>query len=177
MRELADRPQVQVVSDQYGSPTYAPHLAQALLRLIDSRAYGTYHIAGAGGTSRFELTRTLYRLLRRAPFPKPPHGHAMRSSPLYRIPPLFCRPGRTACRPLFRLLVPDRPGLSTRRLDKSSGRYYLSAHKGNRDNRPSGRDITIAFASYTAKGKRVVLLISNKTFPFERMQTLKILHS
>jgi dTDP-4-dehydrorhamnose reductase len=63
MRELADRPQVQVVSDQYGSPTYAPHLAQALLRLLDSRAYGTYHIAGAGGTSRFELTRTLYRLL------------------------------------------------------------------------------------------------------------------
>ena len=63
MRELADRPQVRVVSDQYGSPTYAPHLAQALLRLIDSRAYGTYHIAGAGGTSRFELTRTLYRLL------------------------------------------------------------------------------------------------------------------
>ena len=35
----------------------------------------------------------------------------------------------------------------------------------------------IAFASHTAKGKRVVLLISNTTFPVERMQTLKILHS
>lgn len=66
MRGLAakpDRPEVRVVSDQYGSPTYAPHLAAALLKLIPSRAYGTYHMAGAGGTSWFELTRTLYRLL------------------------------------------------------------------------------------------------------------------
>lgn len=66
MRGLADkpdRPEVRVVSDQYGSPTYAPHLAAALIRLIHTRAYGTYHMAGAGGTSWFELTRTLYRLL------------------------------------------------------------------------------------------------------------------
>ncbi len=63
MCELAERPQVRVVSDQYGSPTYAPHLAQTLLKLIHSHAYGTYHIAGTGGTSWFELTQTLYRLL------------------------------------------------------------------------------------------------------------------
>ena len=58
-----DVPEVRVVSDQYGSPTYAPHLAQALVRLMHTRAYGTYHIAGRGGTSWFELTRTLYGLL------------------------------------------------------------------------------------------------------------------
>ena len=66
MWELAhkpDRPEVRVVSDQYGSPTYAPHLAQTLVGLIHSHAYGTYHIAGRGGTSWFELTQTLYRLL------------------------------------------------------------------------------------------------------------------
>jgi dTDP-4-dehydrorhamnose reductase len=58
---LADRPEVRVVSDQYGSPTYVPHLAAALVQLVDSGAFGTYHLAGNGGTSWFELTRTLYR--------------------------------------------------------------------------------------------------------------------
>jgi len=60
---LADRPEVRVVSDQYGSPTYVPHLADGLARLIETEAYGTYHVAGKGGTSWFELTRALYRHL------------------------------------------------------------------------------------------------------------------
>jgi dTDP-4-dehydrorhamnose reductase len=64
MRALAqDRPMVRVVSDQFGSPTYAPHLAQALAALLMSEAYGTYHFAGQGGTSWYELTCTLYRML------------------------------------------------------------------------------------------------------------------
>jgi dTDP-4-dehydrorhamnose reductase len=63
MCSLADQPEVCVVSDQYGSPTYAPHLAAAIARLIRTDAYGTYHFAGQGGTSWFELTRTLYRSL------------------------------------------------------------------------------------------------------------------
>lgn len=64
MRTLAeDRSEVRVVSDQFGSPTYVPHLAQAIATLLESEAYGTYHFAGQGGTSWFELTRTLYRLL------------------------------------------------------------------------------------------------------------------
>lgn len=57
------QPEVRVVSDQYGSPTYAPHLALAIARLILTEAYGIYHFAGQGGTSWFELTCTLYRLL------------------------------------------------------------------------------------------------------------------
>jgi dTDP-4-dehydrorhamnose reductase len=60
---LADRPEVRVVSDQYGSPTYVPHLADGLAQLIGTEAYGTYHMAAKGGTSWFELTRTLYRHL------------------------------------------------------------------------------------------------------------------
>jgi dTDP-4-dehydrorhamnose reductase len=64
MCALAERPEVRVVSDQYGSPTYAPHLAEGIARLIETGAYGTYHLAGKGGTSWFELTRELYRHLR-----------------------------------------------------------------------------------------------------------------
>jgi dTDP-4-dehydrorhamnose reductase len=63
MRGLAERPSVRVVSDQYGSPTYAPHLADAIGQLIETEAYGTYHFAGLGGTSWFDFTRTLYRAL------------------------------------------------------------------------------------------------------------------
>ncbi len=57
-----DREFVRVVSDQYGSPTYAPHLAAAIGQLIETGAYGAYHLAGSGGTSWFELTRRLYQL-------------------------------------------------------------------------------------------------------------------
>lgn len=58
------RDEVRVVSDQYGSPTYAPHLAIAIGRLIETGAYGVYHLAGSGGASWFELTRRLYELCR-----------------------------------------------------------------------------------------------------------------
>jgi len=59
---LADQSEIHVVNDQYGSPTYAPHLAKALGRLMETEAYGTYHVAGSGGTSWFEFARTLYTL-------------------------------------------------------------------------------------------------------------------
>jgi dTDP-4-dehydrorhamnose reductase len=58
---------LRVANDQFGSPTYAPHLAEAIARLIATGAFGTYHMAGAGGTSRYELTCELFRLLRLSP--------------------------------------------------------------------------------------------------------------
>jgi dTDP-4-dehydrorhamnose reductase len=63
MCSLSTRPEVRVVADQFGSPTYAPHLADALSQMIMREPFGTYHLAGKGGTSWFELTRTLYRKL------------------------------------------------------------------------------------------------------------------
>jgi dTDP-4-dehydrorhamnose reductase len=62
MLALAAKSEVRVVSDQYGSPTYAPHLAAAIGRLIETGAFGVYHLAGRGGASWFELTRRLYVL-------------------------------------------------------------------------------------------------------------------
>jgi len=63
MLAQSHREEVRVVSDQYGSPTYAPHLAAAIARLIETGAYGIYHLAGNGGASWFDLTQRLYRLL------------------------------------------------------------------------------------------------------------------
>ena len=61
--ELAKQSDVRVVNDQYGSPTFAPHLAKAIDQLIMTKNFGTYHLAGVGGTSWFELTQTLFKHL------------------------------------------------------------------------------------------------------------------
>jgi dTDP-4-dehydrorhamnose reductase len=63
MYGLAGRPEVRVVIDQIGSPTYVPHLAAAISQLIETEAYGTYHFAGQGGTSRWEMVGEMYRRL------------------------------------------------------------------------------------------------------------------
>ncbi len=62
MLAQSHRESVKVVNDQHGSPTYAPHLAEAIARLVETEAYGVYHLAGRGGTSWFDLTRRLYQL-------------------------------------------------------------------------------------------------------------------
>ena len=57
--------EVKVVSDVKGSPTSAAHLARAILTLIDTGAFGTYHLAGAGeGASWFDLATCFFRELR-----------------------------------------------------------------------------------------------------------------
>ena len=63
MLAQADQQSVRVVNDQHGSPTYAPHLARAISALIETGAYGTYHLAGSGATSWYELTKRLYQLM------------------------------------------------------------------------------------------------------------------
>jgi dTDP-4-dehydrorhamnose reductase len=62
MLAQSKRAEVRVVCDQYGSPTYAPHLAAAIAKLMETGAYGTWHLAGKGAASRFEMTRKLYQL-------------------------------------------------------------------------------------------------------------------
>ena len=58
---LANQQQVRVVNDQCGSPTFAPHLAKAVSRLIETESYGTYHLAGSGGTNWYDFTKALYQ--------------------------------------------------------------------------------------------------------------------
>lgn len=60
---MAGREVVKVVSDQYGSPTFAPHLARAVSQLGETDAFGIYHMAGTGGASWYELTQALYQAL------------------------------------------------------------------------------------------------------------------
>ena len=60
LRSLAARGSVRVVDDQRGSPTYVPHLAAELARLVVTEDFGLYHLAGHGEATWFELTRALF---------------------------------------------------------------------------------------------------------------------
>lgn len=49
------RKRLQVVSDERGCPTYAPDLAQAIWRLLETEATGTVHVTNQGACTRLEL--------------------------------------------------------------------------------------------------------------------------
>ncbi|HVS42135.1 MAG TPA: dTDP-4-dehydrorhamnose reductase [Candidatus Dormibacteraeota bacterium] len=55
LRLASTRPELRVVADQHGSPTWTGHLAPALLRLLEIDIPGTYHLTGGGGASRHQL--------------------------------------------------------------------------------------------------------------------------
>jgi dTDP-4-dehydrorhamnose reductase len=55
----AERPELAVVDTEIGSPTFCDDLADAMLQLAGSGAYGIYHLAGEGSCSRFEFARAV----------------------------------------------------------------------------------------------------------------------
>lgn len=58
------RDTVSVVDDQCGSPTWARHLAGALVTLAGSgAAYGTYHVTNGGQTTWYGLARAVFEEL------------------------------------------------------------------------------------------------------------------
>jgi dTDP-4-dehydrorhamnose reductase len=66
LRLMADRESLNVVADQYGSPTYAADLAEAILGIIsslgDSSTGGIYHYSNEGNISWFDFATTIKEL-------------------------------------------------------------------------------------------------------------------
>jgi dTDP-4-dehydrorhamnose reductase len=56
LRLASERDEVSVVTDQIGSPTFAGHLAPALVDMAERADTGIFHAAGAGSCSWYELT-------------------------------------------------------------------------------------------------------------------------
>jgi dTDP-4-dehydrorhamnose reductase len=56
LRLAGDNDEVSVVTDQVGSPTFAGHLAPALVDMAERSDSGIFHGAGAGSCSWYELT-------------------------------------------------------------------------------------------------------------------------
>lgn len=51
-----------IISDQKRSPTYAPDFAKALVQLLNSELYGTYHLANGGKCSWYEFVQYLFKV-------------------------------------------------------------------------------------------------------------------
>lgn len=65
----AQQPELTVVDDEIACPTYAPDLAQAIVRLLDSGQYGIYHLVNEGACSRYEFARAILRQAGRGDYP------------------------------------------------------------------------------------------------------------
>jgi dTDP-4-dehydrorhamnose reductase len=93
--QLADeRGALKVVADEVGNPTYAPDLAEAIARLIETGAYGVYHLTNAGYCSRYEFAKEILRLTGRDAVPIEPISQSefKRAS----VPPAFAPLANTA---------------------------------------------------------------------------------
>ncbi len=55
------RPALDVVDDQRGAPTYARHLAQAIIQLCNEKAEGIVHVTNAGSCTWFEFAVEIIR--------------------------------------------------------------------------------------------------------------------
>ena len=62
LKKAAAQPEIGVVCDQFGSPTYAPDLSRAIIDLLTSPLYGTYHITNAGHCSWHEFAQKAVEL-------------------------------------------------------------------------------------------------------------------
>ncbi len=52
---------LRVVDDQRCTPTYVPHLARAILFLLSTKAYGTYHAVNGGETTWYRFAAEIFR--------------------------------------------------------------------------------------------------------------------
>jgi dTDP-4-dehydrorhamnose reductase len=59
LKLAATRPEIDVVTDQRGSPTHAPDLARAIVQLCRSQAAGIVHATNRGECSWFEFARAI----------------------------------------------------------------------------------------------------------------------
>ena len=64
LRLGAERPEIRVVNDQFGSPTYAGDLAEAVLRVLTAPTFhpGIYHYTDDGVCSWYDFARHIFRV-------------------------------------------------------------------------------------------------------------------
>ncbi len=92
LRASETRPELTVVADQVGSPTFTRDLAQAIRDLVRMEVRGTLHVTNVGSCSWFEFAREILR-------------QAGRTS--IRIKPITtAEAGRPAKRPTYSVLSP-----------------------------------------------------------------------
>lgn len=85
LKLAASRPEISVVNDQRGSPTFAPDLALALAQLCQKNARGIVHATNSGACTWYEFAKEIIRIaglptavkpVTTAEFPRPAHRPA-----------------------------------------------------------------------------------------------------
>jgi dTDP-4-dehydrorhamnose reductase len=69
LRLASERQRLEFVTDEVGSPTYAPDLAEAICKLIPHQLYGIYHFTNAGVCSRYDWAKAILELAGRPDYP------------------------------------------------------------------------------------------------------------
>lgn len=63
MLSLADKPELKVVDDQIGCPTWTQELSNGIATLLSEEApYGIYHVCGTGKTSWYGFAKEIFEL-------------------------------------------------------------------------------------------------------------------
>lgn len=83
MISLADKPELKVVDDQIGCPTWTVELSNGIAKLLEEDAeYGIYHVCGSGETSWYGFAKEIFKLTKKdvnllpcttEEFPRPAH--------------------------------------------------------------------------------------------------------
>lgn len=63
MISLADKPELKVVDDQVGCPTWTVELANGIVKLLKTEEYGIYHVCGSGSTSWYGFAKEIFNNL------------------------------------------------------------------------------------------------------------------
>ena len=59
---LSGKPELKVVDDQIGCPTWTVELSNGIVKLLKEKDYGIYHVCGGGQTSWYGFTKEIFRL-------------------------------------------------------------------------------------------------------------------
>ena len=62
MLSLADKPELKVVNDQTGCPTWTVELANAIVKLLSGSPYGIYHTCGGGVTTWYGFAKEAFEI-------------------------------------------------------------------------------------------------------------------
>jgi dTDP-4-dehydrorhamnose reductase len=62
MLNLADKPEIKVVDDQHGCPTWSVDLAGAIAKILrEKMPYGIYHTCGGGRTTWYGFAKEIFK--------------------------------------------------------------------------------------------------------------------
>ncbi len=61
LAQAATQREITAIADKFSTPTFAPEAAAALLRLMEARAAGIFHVTNAGGGSWYDIAAEVLR--------------------------------------------------------------------------------------------------------------------